>query len=225
MNTLRLSKALRLSLTLVVALGFGTACADDVRDTRAIFDIVFPQAVEAELALLAAPQHLRSGATIYVYDETGFTKYRDGINGFTCLLNRDAFFYGSKSFKPTCWDAEGAASYVPVMLRVGELLADGESTDDMRADIEKGFEDGRFRSPAKTGIAYMLVGDVDLDPRTAEIRRTSFPGHYMIYAPGVTNEDLGYSVEASRIDRSLPFIFDRGAGGAKLAYLITVPHH
>ena len=224
-STLRFTKISRLALTLVIALGFGTACADDVRDTRAILDIVFPQDVEAELALMGAPQHLRSGATVYVYGENGFIKTRDGINGFTCMLNRDGFLHGGKSFKPTCWDTEGLTSYVPVMLRVGELLAAGKSTEGVRANIDAGFREGKFRRPTKTGVAYMLVGDVDLDPKTGEIRRTSFPGHYMIYAPGVTNKDLGYSADAGRIDRSLPFIFDRGAGGTELAYLITVPHH
>jgi hypothetical protein len=209
----------------VIALGFGTACAEDVRDTRAILDVVMPPDIEAELALSGAPPHLRDGATVYVYGETGFTKFRDGLNGFTCLVNRDGFLYGGRSFKPTCWDAEGLTSYVPVMLRVGELLAAGKSTEDVREDIETGFREGRFHRPTRTGIAYMLVGDVDVDTNTGEITRTAFPGHYMIYAPGVTNADLGYSPEASRINRSLPFVFDRGAGGSDLAYLITVPFH
>ena len=224
MQNFGLFRTLRLALALVAASAFNAACAEDVRDAREILDVVLPVDIEAGLAVLGAPEHLRSGSTIYVYGENGFTKYRDGINGFTCLLNRDAFFYGGRSFKPTCWDAEGLNSYVPVMLRVGELLAAGESIEDIRADIDAGFQDGRFRRPEKTGIAYMVVGDVDIDPNTGEIRRTAFPGHYMIYAPGVTNEDLGYSADASRIDRSLPFIFDRGAGGSELAYMITVPH-
>jgi hypothetical protein len=227
MNAQECFRIFRIALTVVVAMGFSTACADadDVRDTRPILDIVFPGDVEARLALLGAPEHLRGGATVYVYGEKGFTKYRDGMNGFTCLLNRDGFLYGGKAFKPTCWDAEGRTSYVPVMLRAGELLAAGNSADEVRADIDAGFRDGRFHRPTKTGIAYMLVGDVDIDSDTGEITRTAFPGHYMIYAPGVTSADLGYSPDASRIDRSLPFIFDAGAGGSDLAYLITVPHH
>ncbi len=225
MSTQGYLKTLRLVFTMVMTLSFGPACAEDVRDTRAILNIVLPPDIEAELALSAAPPHLRAGATIYVYGETGFTKFRDGLNGFTCLVNRDAFLYGGRSVKPTCWDEEGRTSYVPVMLRVGELLAAGKDVEEVREDIETGFREGRFHRPQRTGIAYMLVGDVDVDAETGEITRTAFPGHYMIYAPGVTNSDLGYSPEASRINRSLPFIFDRGAGGSELAYLITVPFH
>ena len=223
MRTQGYPKYLRLVLAVALSLGLGTACAEDVRDTRAILNIVLPPDIEADLALSAAPLHLRAGATVYVYGKTGFTKFRDGLNDFTCLVNRDGFLYGGRSFKPTCWDAEGSTSYVPVMLRVGELLAAGKSAEDIHEDIETGFREGRYHRPKRTGIAYMLVGDVDVDAETGEITRTAFPGHYMIYAPGVTNADLGYSPEASRINRSLPFIFDRGAGGSELAYLITVP--
>ncbi len=225
MDTRSVSQIFRLAAIMVMAMGLGVACAEDVRDTRSVLNIIFPADVEAKLALSAAPQHLRAGATVYVYGEKGFTKFRDGINGFTCLLNRDGFLYGGKAFKPTCWDADGLASYVPVMLRVGKLLAAGKSTGEVRVDIDAGFRVGRFHRPTRTGIAYMLAGDVDLDTNTGRVTYTAFPGHYMIYAPGVTNADLGYSADASRINRSLPFIFDAGTGGSELAYLITVPHH
>lgn len=66
--------------------------------------------------------------------------------------------------------------------------------------------------------------DIGLDPRTGATIHQAFPGHYMIYAPGVTGADLGYAADAAKADRSLPFIFEGGAGGSDLAYLITVPH-
>lgn len=186
---------------------------------------IFPKDVELALALTGAPEHLRANATVYVYGKAGYSKAREGTNGFTCLLNRDGFFYNAAVFKPTCWDAEGATSYVPVMLRVGLLLAQGKADAEIRADIDAGFRDGRFHRPQRTGIAYMLAGDLTLDLKTADVTRVNFPGHYMIYAPGVTSADLGYSSDAAKADRSLPFIFAAGAGGVELAYLITVPHH
>lgn len=212
--------------TLALLLGFGTtaASAGAQADTRGVLKTVFPETIERELALSGAPEHLRAGATLYVYGAKGFTRAQTGTNGFTCLLNRDAFFYGWTAFKPTCWDAEGATSYVPVMLRVGELLAADKTRDEIRADIDSGFKDGRFHRPRRTGVAYMLAGDVNLDTSTGKITGQAFPGHYMIYAPGVTSADLGYSSEAARGDRSLPFIFRSGAGGAELSYLIMAPH-
>ena len=67
----------------------------------------------------------------------------------------------------------------------------------------------------------MTAGDVKLDA-SGKVTAVAFPGHSMIYAPGVTNADIGYRAESGT---SLPFIFDRGAGGSELAYVIAVPHH
>lgn len=199
-----------------------SAQAADSADAARVLNTTFPEAVETELALSGGPEHLRDGATVYVYGAKGFTKTRAGTNGFTCLLNRDGFLYGGIAFKPTCWDPEGATSYVPVMLRVGELLAAGKGADEVKAEIAAGFKSGKYRRPARTGIAYMIAGDVQLEPGTGKVTKTQFPGHYMIYAPGVTNADVGYAPGKS--GGSDPSIFAGGAGGAELGYLIAVPH-
>lgn len=213
------------SFGLMLSLGATTALAAQPADTRAVLRTVFPDSVERALALSGAPEHLRAGATVYVFGAKGFTKVQTGTNGFTCLLNRDGFFYSSSAFKPTCWDAEGATSYVPAMLRVGELLASDKPVAEIRADIDAGFKDGRFRRAQRTGVAYMLAGDVNLDTSTGKVLGQAYPAHYMIYAPGVTSADLGYSREAAQGNASLPFIFRSGAGGAELGYLIIAPQH
>ncbi len=212
-------------LVFLVALICGKSAEAANPDAREILRTIFTADIESVLALSAAPEHLRSQATIFVYGTSGYAKYRDGTNGITCLLNRDGFFYGSSAFKPTCWDSEGATSYVPVMLEVGRLLADGKDTNSIKAEIDAGFRTGRFHRPKRTGIAYMLTGDVNLDIKSGKVLQNAFPGHYMIYAPGVSGTDIGYSAEAAKQDGSLPFIFAGGAGGSELAYLIAVPHH
>ena len=207
---------------LLVALVFSSvAVAGEAPDPRKILNTVFPRDTEIALALTGGPAHLRDGATVYVFGAKGFEKAKDGTNGFTCLVARDGFFYGTDNFKPTCWDAEGKTSYVPVQLRVGELLAQGKTADEARADIDAGFKSGRYKRPARTGIAHMTSGDVKLDA-SGKVTSVAFPGHSMIYAPGVTNADIGYTRAAGM---SLPFIFDSGAGGTELAYIIAVPHH
>ncbi|MGZ6195847.1 MAG: hypothetical protein ACXWML_11545, partial [Candidatus Binataceae bacterium] len=111
---------MRTALALAFAFISTGAFAADA-DTRSAINIVLPPEREVALALSAAPEHLRAQATVYVYGPKGFEIAREGRNGFTCLLNRDGFFYGGDAVKPTCWDPAGADSYVPVMLRVGEL--------------------------------------------------------------------------------------------------------
>ena len=200
------------------------AQAADVAEAQKVLKTAFPQAVEMELALSAVPPSLRDGATVYVFGNTGYRLARSGSNGFTCLVNRDAFLYGNVAFKPTCWDADGKTSYVPVMLHVGEMLAAGKSAGEIEADVDAGFKDGRFHRPTRTGVAYMLAGDVNLDTETGAVTKQSFTGHYMIYAPGVTNADIGVTPNTGA-EKRMPFIFNQGAGGSNLAYLIAVPEH
>jgi hypothetical protein len=106
------------------------------------------------------------------------------------------------------------------MLRVGELLAQQKSAAEIKRDIDEGFAQGKFRSPSKAGIAYMLAGDVKFDPKSGELSTTEFPAHYMIYAPGVTNADIGMTKAATT--PGLPFVFSGYSGGARTAYIIVM---
>ena len=138
------------------------------------------------------------------------------------MVNRDGNQSGDNDLKPTCWDPEGSATILPVMLRVGELMAEGKTAHEIARDIDRGFSEGRFFSPRKSGIAYMLRGDVQYDPNTKEISKTSFPPHYMIYAPGITNADIGMNMDAYRQHPSLPIVYAGYSGGARTAYIIIV---
>jgi hypothetical protein len=210
-------------LTILISLGaLKLSALCDAKNSDSTTLIFLAQEQEIELALSAAPEHLRSDATVYVFGKKGYEKVRTGKNGFTCMVNRDGNQSGDNDLKPTCWDSEGSATIVPVMLRVGELMAQGKTPDEIAHDIERGFSEGRFFSPRKSGIAYMLRGDVQYDPRTKEISKTSFPPHYMIYAPGVTNADIGMNMEVSRKHPSLPFVYAGYSGGARTAYIIIV---
>jgi hypothetical protein len=217
---------LKFKLALVIALLF--ACivvrvsAFSYQDPDANTLIFLPEEQEVELALSAGPEHLRSDATVYVFGKQGYRKIRDGKNGITCMVNRDGNQSGDNDLKPTCWDAEGSATIVPVMLRVGELMAQGKTAKEIAADIDAGFSQGRFSSPRKSGIAYMLRGDVQYDPKTQRIAATAFPPHYMIYAPGVTNADIGMNREAYKKNPSLPLVYQGYSGGTRTAYIILI---
>jgi hypothetical protein len=175
---------------------------------------------EIELALKAGPVHLRNQATVYTFGKHGYEKARTGTNGFNCLVNRDGIQNGDTAVHPTCWDPEGSRTILPVMLRVGELLAQQKSVAEIKRDIDEGFAQGRFHSPSKAGIAYMLAGDVKFDPKSGQLSTTEFPAHYMIYAPSVTNADIGMSKEATT--PGLPFVYSGYSGGARTAYIIVM---
>jgi hypothetical protein len=183
---------------------------------------LLPREQETELALMAAPIHLRSEATVYIFGKLGYERARAGTNGFNCLVNRDGTQNGSNALYPTCWDPEGSRTILPVMLRVGELLAQQKSAAEIERDIAQGFSQGRFHSPGKAGVAYMLAGDVKFDPKSGQLSTTVFPPHYMIYAPGVTNADIGVSGAAMKQTPGLPFVYSGYSGGAQTAYIIVM---
>ena len=176
---------------------------------------------EIELALKAAPVHLRTDATVFVFGKNGYERARTGSNGFNCMVNRDGLQNGDSSVHPTCWDAEGSRTILPVMLRVGELLAQGKPAAEIKREIDQGFAQGRFHSPSKAGIAYMLAGDVKFDQKSGQLSTIEFPPHYMIYAPGVTNADIGISRDALKQTPGLPFVYSGYSGATRTAYIIV----
>ena len=70
---------------------------------------VLPRALEIELALSAAPKHLRDAASVWVLEPAGYTQAKTGTNAFTCIVSRRA-----GDLFPVCWDAEGARSLLRV---------------------------------------------------------------------------------------------------------------
>jgi hypothetical protein len=184
--------------------------------------ILLPQDQEIQMALEAGPEHIRDAATVYVFGKDGYRKIRSGTNGFTCLVNRDGNQEGDNDLKPTCWDAEGGRTIVPVMLRVGELISRSASADEIQRDIDSGFASGKFSSPQKAGIAYMLAGDIQVDPQTRRVTgKLLAPPHYMIYAPGVTNADIGMDTKPANSKFVLPKVTTGYSGGQRTAYIIV----
>src|SRR5260370_33245118 len=169
---------------------------------------LFPREKEIALALSAAPEHLRKGAAVYVLERNGFVKVRESANGFTCIVNRDH----PLNQKPVCFDAEGTATILPKILRVGELLMQGKPMSEIDAETAEGFRTGKYISPRRPGVAYMFSGDIrNFNPRTGKVE--SFPPHVMFYAPNLTNADLGITPEALAKDPSLPFVAYQGPHG------------
>lgn len=169
---------------------------------------VLPRSCETDLALSAAPEHLRAEATVYAFTASGYELERQGSNGFACIVNRDHPYV----FKPTCFDAEGAATIVPKIVRVGELLAQGRPVDEIQQEIADGFADGTFVSPSRAGVAYMLSNyNRPYNPQSDTLGW--FPPHVMYYAPNLTGSDIGFSGPAWRANRRLPFIGYQGPHG------------
>jgi hypothetical protein len=92
------------------------------------------------------------------------------------------------------------------------LLMQGKPVPEIDAEIAEGFRTGKYISPRRAGVAYMLSGDIrNYNPHTRKV--DSFPPHVMFYAPNLTNADLGTTREALAKDPSLPFVAYQGPHG------------
>ncbi|MFL6575036.1 MAG: hypothetical protein ACJ8MR_00345 [Povalibacter sp.] len=152
---------------------------------------LLPEAEEIQSALEGAPAHLRERAGVFVLKSTGYVRARETRNGFTCLLVRE----WSRSFEPTCFDPEGTASILPVILFRTEQVANGTSDAGIRAAVAEGYRTGKFRAPQRVGVAYMLSkrNIVVLDHETKKVGGA--PPHLMFYSPYMSAEDFGTTAD------------------------------
>ena len=147
---------------------------------------VLPRDLEIELALNAAPKHLREGAAVLVLDAGGYVKAREGSNAFTCVVSRR----GGDVF-PVCWDAEGVKSLLPIDLDAAKARLAGRTNAEIEQMVASGFKDGRYRAPSRPGIAYMLSPlRYRIDEQGHAVRANPNP-HVMFYGPYLTNADIG----------------------------------
>jgi hypothetical protein len=144
---------------------------------------------EIALALSACPPALAPGAGVYVLEKNGYVRVRDSKNGFTALVQHAI----PASQDPQCMDAEGTRTILPRYLKVAELRAEGKSPEEIKRFVADAFAKGIFQAPARIGIDYMLSTQ-NLTPN-AKGEVVPFPPHVMLYAPFLTNADIGVGKE------------------------------
>lgn len=170
-------------------------------------DAKTPVPIQIALAESAGPP-VSKEAAIYVLGPGGYTRARDGRNGFTCLVSRER----PDTLEPECFDAEGTATVVPVRMFIEAQRAAGTSETRIASLVEEGYKSRRFKAPARPGLVYMLSAhNYVFDPERQAI--IHFPGHLMFYAPYATQKDVGSGPGA-------PYIV---APGTPRALMIVVP--
>jgi hypothetical protein len=156
-----------------------------------------PRDLETRLAVNALPKDLRDGAAVLVLGSNGYTKVRSGRNPFTCLVSRRG-----GNFYPVCFDEEGTRTILPAFADDAVLRLKGATEQEIERQLADGFEQGKYRPPARPGIAYML------SPATYMLeggKLTRTPPHTMFYAPFLTNTDIaGIPGTSAFVDRPGP---------------------
>ena len=175
------------------------------------YDFSLPREDRIKLAQSAAPPEISEKATVYVLEHSGYVEVREGINGFSCFVDRQTSF----NQEPTCFDAEGTATTLPTRLFAEEQRGLGKTEEQIAATIDAGYKSGKFRAPQKPGIVYMMStqGYLLISGKTELVH---IPPHLMFYAPYATSKDIGSPPAAA----NMPHVIREGQPNA---YIIVVP--
>lgn len=198
-----------LSMGVLVAAGLVGAGQGEM--PKAAYDFSLPRDERIRLAESAAPAEISSHATVYVLEQSGYVKTREGTNGFSCLVDRQT----PLNLEPTCFDAEGSATTLPTRLFVEEQRGKGKSEEQIKAELDAGYKTGKYKAPSKAGIVYMMSErGFLLIPGTNKL--VAIPPHLMFYAPYATDQDIGSPPAAANMPRVI-------RAGQPDAYIIVIP--
>lgn len=200
-------------LLVAVLLGTGIVAVAQTESPKSKYDFSLPREEKIKLAEGAAPLEISSHATVYILERTGYEKVREGINGFSCFVDRQT----PLNCEPTCFDAEGSATTLPTRFYAEEQRAKGKSEEQITAEIEEGYKSGKFKAPRKPGIVYMMSDSIYLlVPGKNQIIHA--PPHLMFYAPYATDKDIG----SPPATPDMPHLIRPGQPDA---YIIVIPGH
>jgi hypothetical protein len=194
-----------------VLLGTNFAAVAQTDMPKPAYDFALPREERIKLAESAAPPEISGHATVYLLERTGYVKIREGTNGFSCFVDRQT----PLNLEPTCFDAEGSATTLPTRLYVEEQRAKGRSEEQIKAEIDEGYRTGKYKTPSKPGIVYMMSDKTHLlVPGTNKV--VAIPPHLMFYAPYATDKDIGSPPAA----RNMPRVIRPGQPDT---YIIVIP--
>jgi len=198
-------------LSISVLLGANLVAFAQTDAPKPAYDLALPREERIKLAESAAPLEISSHATVYLLEQTGYVRIREGTNGFSCIVDRQT----TLNLDPTCFDAEGSSTTLPTRLYAEEQRAKGKSEEQIKAEIDEGYKKGKFKPPSKPGIVYMMSDrGYLLVPGTNKLVR--IPPHLMFYAPFATDKDISSPPGAA----NMPHVIRPGQPDT---YIIVIP--
>jgi hypothetical protein len=223
-----LKKNCRLALSLIAAL-FITAQSFAQKSADWQLDKM-PVQLETDFALSALPPYLQANATVYLLDPNkGYYVARKGSNGFICFVSRTEWEWGefrNDIASAMSYDAEGARTIFRVYQDLAAMRASGKYTAlQVKNIITDRIKKAIYKTPARMGVSFMLgpvmrnyTGSAD----QKDVMTMNMP-HYMFYAPGVTNADIGNTPDGREdgpliVNSAAPFL---GARKSPFGYIIV----
>lgn len=166
---------------------------------------------QIKMALLAAPEGVRDGATVYGFNEEGqMVTLREGTNNFICRGDDP----GKDGFEVVSYHQE----IEPFMARGRQLKAEGKSFKE-RFDIrESEAKSGALKMPDRPVTLHILYGkEVEYNEETNSMDGASF--RYVVYIPFATQESTGLPLKP--VAPGHPWLMDPGTHRAHI--MITPP--
>ena len=147
---------------------------------------LLPRAEEIKLARSAAPASVSDSASVWVFTDTGYVLAERGSTGNACYVSRS----WPTSIEPHCFDAEGAATMMPLHMHEVLLLHRGMTPTDADREIGARIASGALRLPRKPSMSYMMsAGQQLISDEGNPVGR--WQPHVMIYYPWLESAQLG----------------------------------
>lgn len=170
------------------------------------------RAEEIALARSAAPAAVSDSAAVWVFTDTGYVIAERGTSGNACYVSRS----WPTSIEPHCFDAEGAATIMPLHMHEVLLLHRGMTPTDAEREIGALIASGKLKLPRKPSMSYMMSAGQQLISDEGNPAGRWQP-HVMIYYPWLESAQLGMRTPDPRAGMIT------GSGTATSSIMLVMP--
>lgn len=162
--------------------------------------------VQLKTALMAAPDEMKEGATVYGYDLKGnFIVLRKGTNDLICLADDPK----SAGFNVSCYHKD----LDPFMERGRQLKKEGKSAQEIFDIREEEAKSGKLKMPKDGATLFVLSADAeDYNHKTGDVNDSYL--RYVVYIPWATSESTGLPLRP--YGPAMPWIMDPGTHRAHI---------
>lgn len=162
--------------------------------------------IQIKTALMAAPDELKEGASVYGYDAQGsFIVLKKGTNTLICLSDDPS----SPGFNVSCYHKD----LDPFMERGRQLKKEGKTSQEIFDIREAEAKSGKLKMPNPGSILFVLTADAaDYNEKTGEVKDTYL--RYVVYIPWATAASTGLPLRPS--GPAMPWIMDPGTHRAHI---------
>ncbi len=162
--------------------------------------------IQIQTALLAAPEEMKSDATVYGYSPSGeWTLLKKGSNELICITDDP----NAKGFNVACYNI----SAEPFMERGRQLKSEGKTFQEIFDIREAEAKSGKLKLPAAGSTLFVLTADDEnYNPKTGDVKDTYL--RYVVYIPWSTSESTGLPLKPYA--PGMPWIMDPGTHRAHI---------